>query len=94
MDQSSGIFKRSTGQVSCKIDDDVAILDLGRALYFGLQGAGVHIWDALEQPRSVADLCASIVEEYDISVDDCRADVVEILASLQEEGLVEEVLGT
>ena len=55
----------------------------------GLQGVGVHIWDSLEQPRSIADLCASIRAEFDVSEDDCRADVAQILASLQAEQLVE-----
>ncbi|CAN0392972.1 MAG: PqqD family protein [Reyranella sp.] len=89
MVQSPVVFKRSTQQVSCKINDEVAILDLDRALYFGLKGVGVHIWDSLEQPRSVADLCASIQAEFDVSEAACQADVVQILARLEEERLVE-----
>lgn len=89
MIQSSTIFRKSAKQVSCKINDEVAILDLDRALYFGLQGAGVHIWDALDQPRSVADLCASVLAEFDVSESECRADVEQILTNLKEEGLVE-----
>ena len=89
MNQDLVLFQRSTRQVSCKVNDEVAILDLDRALYFGLQGVGVHIWDSLEQPRSIADLCASIRAEFDVSEDDCRADVAQILASLQAEQLVE-----
>ncbi len=61
MNGSSTLYKKSTRQVSCKINDEVAILDLERAIYFGLQGVGVHIWDSLEQPRSVDDLCASVM---------------------------------
>ena len=89
MVQSTVVFKRSTRQVSCKINDEVAILDLDRAIYFGLQGVGVHIWNSLEKPRSVADLCASIQAEFDVSEAACQADVVQILASLEEERLVE-----
>lgn len=89
MAKSPVVFKRSSQQVSCKINDEVAILDLDRALYFGLQGVGVHIWDSLEQPRSVADLCASIQAEFDVSEATCEADVVQILARLEEERLVE-----
>lgn len=89
MTENSTMFQRSTRQVSCKVNDEVAILDLDRALYFGLQGVGVHIWDALEQPRSVADLCASILAEFDVSEADCRADLLQVLARLQEERLIE-----
>lgn len=88
MGPTAGTFRRSTHQVSCKIHEEVAILHTERAIYFGLQGVGAWIWDALEQPRSVADLCASIEAEFDVSPDECKIDVVQILANLREEGLV------
>ena len=84
-------FKQSAGQVSCKINDEVAILNLDRAIYFGLQGVAVQIWDSLAEPRSVADICASITAEFEVSPAECEADVVEILRNLQDEGLIEPV---
>jgi len=89
MTSPASIYRKSTKQVSCKIHDEVAILDLDKAVYFGLQGAAVHIWDVLETPRSVADICASVADAFDISENECRTDVVDILANLQGEGLVE-----
>ena len=89
MSGSPTIYKKSARQVSCKINDEVAILNLERAIYFGLQGVGVHIWDSLEHPRSVDDLCASIMAEFDVSKADCQSDIVQMLESLEAEGLVE-----
>lgn len=89
MNGSSLLYKKSARQVSCKINDEVAILDLDRAIYFGLQGVGVHIWDSLEQPRSANDLCASVMAEFEVSEAACQADVVQILGSLEAEGLIE-----
>ena len=84
-------YRRSAQQVSCKIDDEVAILHLDRSLYFGLQGAGVELWEALEQPRSFEELRSAIVERFAVSPEDCDADIREILTNLQKEGLVETV---
>jgi len=92
MNGSSGIYRKTTRQVSCKINDEIAILDLDRAIYFGLQGVGVHIWDALEQPMSVAELCSSVMAEFDVTEPVCKADIEKILASLEAEGLVEAIL--
>jgi len=89
MNGSSLLYKKSARQVSCRINDEVAILDLERALYFGLQGVGVHIWDSLEQPRSVDDLCASVMSEFEVSEATCQADIVQILGRLEAEGLIE-----
>jgi hypothetical protein len=85
----TGLYKRSAQQVSCKIDDEVAILHLDKAMYFGVQGVGVQIWEALEQPRSLADLCSLVSGEFDVSPGECEADIVAFLANLEKEGLVE-----
>lgn len=89
MIEPSTVFRKVTHQVSCQINDEVAILDLERSLYFGLQGAGVRIWDALEQPRSLAELCDVVVSEFDVAPADCQADVTQLLANLEQERLIE-----
>lgn len=89
MIEPSTIFRKVAHQVSCQINEEVAILDLERSLYFGLQGAGVRIWDALEQPRSLGELCDVVVAEFDVAPADCQADVAQLLVSLQQEGLIE-----
>ena len=75
--------------MSCQIDDEVAILNLDRSLYFGLEGVGVQIWGALEKPRSVAELCDSLLEAFDVSRAQCEEDVIQLVSSLREEGLIE-----
>lgn len=81
-------YKQSPHQVSCEINDEVVILSLERSMYFGLQGAGVQIWQALGQPKSLAELCAVVTEAFDVTADDCEGDVRQVLSSLQDEGLV------
>lgn len=89
MIETSTVFRKSARQVSCQIDDEVAILDTERSLYFGLQGAAVQIWDALDEPRSVAELCDRLVATFAVSRAECEADTIGLLASLQEQGLIE-----
>ena len=75
--------------MSCQINEEVAILDLDRSLYFGLEGVGVHVWQALDNPRSVGELCEGILETFNVSQEECEADIFKLLATLQSEGLVE-----
>jgi hypothetical protein len=49
----------------------------------------VRIWDALEQPRSLAELCDVVVSEFDVAPAECQTDVMQLLASLEQEGLIE-----
>lgn len=85
----STIVRKSAGQVSCALDDEVAILNVERALYFGLQGVAAHIWEALQEPRSVGELCDGVMEHFDVPSDVCQADVSRFIASLRDAGLVE-----
>lgn len=88
---ASNVFQRSTEQVSCNLDEEVAILDLEKSRYFGLAGVGAHIWLVLEKPCSVGEICNSVVDHFDISPEACRDDVVQFLTSLQQAGLVKAV---
>lgn len=89
MIEPSDKFRKSARQVSCRIDDEVAILDVERSLYFGLKGTAVEIWDALDQPCSLADLCDRLVATFDVPRPQCEADTRQLLSELQENGLVE-----
>lgn len=88
---ASSVFQRSTEQVSCNLDEEVAILDLEKSRYFGLAGVGAHIWLTLEKPCSVGEICSSVVDHFDVSPEACRDDVVQFLTSLQQAGLVQAV---
>lgn len=87
----STVVKRSPQQVACNLNEEVALLHLDSAVYFGLQGVGAQIWNGLEAPRSVADICSDIARDFDVAPADCRNDVMKFLASLQEAGLIEAV---
>jgi hypothetical protein len=87
----STVVKRSDQQVACNLNDEVALLHLDSAHYFGLQGVGAHIWTGLEAPRSVAEICDDIVRSFDVESADCREDVMKFLTTLQEAGLIETV---
>jgi hypothetical protein len=83
------VLKKSDHQVSCNLNDEVAILDIKNALYFGLNDVGAHIWQLLDEPRSVEQICGSIAEEFDVVPTACREDVLRFLAGMQEAGLIE-----
>jgi hypothetical protein len=89
--EPSTVVKKTSSQVSCVLNDEVAVLNVDRALYFGLQGVGAHIWDALEQARSVSDICDDVVAHFDVAPETCRDDVTKFLASMHEAGLIEAV---
>ncbi|MBS0547249.1 MAG: PqqD family protein [Proteobacteria bacterium] len=85
------IVKRSDRQVAANLDGEVAILDLEKGLYFGLQDVGAHVWEALQKPRSVDELCSTVLAHFDVEPEVCRTDLMKFLTSLHEIGLIEVV---
>jgi hypothetical protein len=76
-------------QTSVDLDDEVAILHLGRGVYFGLNEVGAFVWRRLQQPATVAELRAAILAEYAVTPAQCAADLQKLLADLRDQHLVE-----
>ena len=87
--EPSSIVKKSANQVSCKLDEEVAILQMTDSLYYGLNEVGAHIWHLLDEPRSVHAICTSVSDQFEISEEGCRGDVLGFLAALGDAGLIE-----
>jgi hypothetical protein len=87
--QLATMVKQSTEQVSCNLDGEIAMLNLKSTLYFGLDEVGACIWEALDEPRKVGELCNRVLERFDVGEEQCQADVIEFISKLNEAGLVE-----
>lgn len=87
--EASTIVKRSTRQVGCEFSEEVVLLHLDKARYFGLQGVGAAVWNSLAEPKSITGICDDILAQFDVDPVACRADVIKFLTGLQEVGLIE-----
>lgn len=83
-------FVRATeSQVSSRLGSDVAILELDRGIYYGLNPSGALIWDALQAPVAVSFLLDSLFAAYDVDNGTAREDLLKLLESLRAAGLIE-----
>lgn len=57
-------------------------------MYYGLNEVGASIWQLLQQPKTVANLCDAILEEYEVEAAQCEADVLVLLQELIEAQLI------
>jgi hypothetical protein len=77
--------------VSATVAGEVVILDPDAAKYFGVEGAGVEIWELLREPRRVAELRDRLLEVYEVDPADCEANLIGILEQMRDGGLIEVV---
>jgi hypothetical protein len=74
--------------VSCELAGETVILDMKSDRYFALSAIGTQIWNWLQTPCTVESLCARLVQEYEVTAEQCRADVSALLDQLLQQGLV------
>lgn len=64
------------------------LLDLEGGLYYGLDEVGTRVWMLLAD-LSGEDVCRRLVQEFDVTLDQARADVAALIDQLVERGLLE-----
>jgi hypothetical protein len=81
-------------QVSSDLGAEVAILHLEAGVYYGLDTVGARIWSLIQEPRTVKELREIVVSEYEVEPDHCERDLLALLQTLADEGLIEVRDGT
>ena len=85
-------FVAAPDQVSSDLDGDAVILNLNSGVYFGLNPVGARVWELLQEPRTVDEICGTVRQEFEVEPDRCRRDLINLLEQMRNEGLVTEGL--
>ena len=75
-------FGRNNKTISGRLHDELVMMDPVQGKYFSLNSVATRIWDLLEQPLSVDELCMKLIDEYDVEPERCRAEVGECLLEM------------
>jgi Coenzyme PQQ synthesis protein D (PqqD) len=74
---------------SCPLGDDTIILDVKAGLYFSLDNVGALVWQLVQDPTSVKELRAAILERYEVEPEVCERDLLALLRELAARDLIE-----
>ena len=74
--------------VSSDLDGETVMMSVKNGKYYGMDAIGSRIWALIKQPRSVADVCNILLEEFDVRREQCERDVLDFLNNLAEDKLV------
>lgn len=72
------------------VGDETVLLDLASGVYFGLDGVGKRIWEAVEEGQSLGQTAAVITSEFEVGESRAQTDVIEFAKDLLERGLLVE----
>ena len=74
---------------SCEVGGEAVVLALREGVYYGLNPVGARVWQLVQQPRTLTELCDAVVADFDVDRPTCERDVARLVAQLRERGLVE-----
>jgi hypothetical protein len=82
------MIRRQDDWLSTKTGNELIMMNVEKGHYLGLTDVGTRIWELTETPLSLDELCASLVVEFEVTPDQCRADVLEFLDHLAKHGAI------
>jgi hypothetical protein len=71
-----------------ELQGEAVLLNLDSGIYFGLDAVGTRMWQLIVEQEQLAEVARSIVAEYDVSQEQCAADLLALVARLEAQGLV------
>jgi hypothetical protein len=77
------------GVISSDLNGEVVILNMKDGTYYGLGEVGHRVWELLREPVSVRNIHSVILNEYDVEPEQCEMDLLMLIESLLEQGLIE-----
>lgn len=72
-----------------RVRDEMALLDLETGVYFGLDPVGARMWELLAEHGTVEIAAQRMVEEYDVSPEQLRGDLLHLVEELAAKRLIE-----
>ena len=82
-------IKRNKEVFASVIDEEVVMMNVNSGKYYGMDTVGSRIWKLIAEEIQVKDVIKKLMEEYDVSEEQCKKDVLEFLNELYENKLVE-----
>lgn len=80
---------RTGDLLTTEVEDEIVAMSVANGAIYGFDAVTADIWNRLETPCTFGDLCAALVQRYEVDEAECRDAVVDVLNILRAEGLVE-----
>ena len=66
------------------LSGEKVMIDFESGKYFMIKGTGNDIWDLIQEEITAGDIIKKLLEEYDVSEEECEKSVSEFLTKLKE----------
>jgi len=64
-------YRRNEQIIDGELDDNQVMMHIEKGKYYGLNPVGKKIWDILENPKSLSEITAILLSEFDVTEGQC-----------------------
>jgi hypothetical protein len=81
-------FIRNNETIAEHVDDELVMADIDAGRYYGLNDIAAAIWQNLETMITLEDLCKCLCKNYEVTEEQCAAEVLAFLHELEIRNLI------
>jgi hypothetical protein len=82
-------YKRNEGNfLISQLGSELVLMDTKSGDYLGVNVVGTQIWNLLVDSKSVTDLVAELTKQFEVSEEQCLAEVEKFLYDLEKRKMV------
>jgi hypothetical protein len=82
-------YKRAIELMEAEVGDELVALDVQEGACFGFNPVAASVWRSLSAPKTFDQLRQELLDEFDVSAEQCAGELKELLDDLTAKGLVE-----
>lgn len=79
---SNTYYIRNRKTISGRLHDELVMMNIEQGKYFSLNPVATRVWDMLERPVLMDELCDLLMDEYEVGFEQCHKEVDGLLAEM------------
>ncbi|PWV93800.1 coenzyme PQQ synthesis protein D (PqqD) [Paenibacillus cellulosilyticus] len=79
---------QAQGNLASQMGGETVMMSIESGKYYNLGEIGGRIWELVAAPISVSELVSKLTGEYEVTTEECEAQVIHFLENLASEKLV------
>ena len=85
---NSIMFKRNDEILTSKVGNEIVMMSIKESKYFGLNKTGSMIWNILESPMTLQDICQRMSNDFKISYKKCLDETQPFIDEMLKEKVI------
>jgi hypothetical protein len=82
------MYGRKDGWLAARVGDELVMMSAESGAYLGLNEVGARVWEMIDSPRALPDICAALATEFETTPEACKPEVEAFLTELETRGAI------